>query len=558
MQVMQFLLAMVLGLSLAQYGHSKILEKELNGLSYDMVASVTYNASTASFSIVKGRVPDAVAWANFTETVNKTGWAHLTVTTNGSYPDAIQAYAAGVVEGHASAPFIFMNWMNTINEYCESMTTFCQKLHDFLVKNLEWMQTQIDLKPDDPYFHQLNLLLLQLSGLEDGYNGRADQPRIDLNPFGFLLFQIGGDLEDLESALNKEGKESMMGDGHCSALIRLLPGNADLFSSHDTWNGYMGMLRIIKKYNFAFHLTNTSAEVVPGQTAAFTSNPGSLLSGDDFYITNSGLVTIETTIGNNNNALWKYVQPTGQTLEWARNIIANRLARNGSHWAQIFSMYNSGTYNNQWMIVDYNKFTPGQTPSDGLLVVLEQIPGTIHSEDMTYFLREHSYWPSYNTPFFQDIYDKSGWPALKKKYGDWFSYNKTARANIFRRNQTQVTDLDSMIKLMRYNNFEHDPLSACDCNPPYSAENAIAARSDLNPKNGKYPFSALGHRLHGATDMKVTTSSMVKELSMVAVCGPTTDQQPPFQWSKSDFNQTLHLGQPDLFDFKPITVKWTD
>lgn len=55
----------------------------------------------------------------------------------------------------------------------------------------------------------------------------------------------------------------------------------------------------------------------------------------------------------------------------------------------------------------------------------------------------------------------------------------------------------------RYNNFEHDPLSACDCKPPYSAENAIASRSDLMPAKGRYPFSALGHRLHGATDMKV-------------------------------------------------------
>lgn len=45
----------------------------------------------------------------------------------------------------------------------------------------------------------------------------------------------------------------------------------------------------------------------------------------------------------------------------------------------------------------------------------------------------------------------------------------------------------------------------CDaCSPPYSGENAIAARSDLNPSSGTYPFSALGHRRHGATDMKVS------------------------------------------------------
>ena len=54
--------------------------------------------------------------------------------------------------------------------------------------------------------------------------------------------------------------------------------------------------------------------------------------------------------------------------------------------------------------------------------------------------------------------------------------------------------MSSMIKLMRYNNYTEDPLSACACSPPYSGENAISARNDLNPRNGTYPFHALSHR----------------------------------------------------------------
>ena len=46
----------------------------------------------------------------------------------------------------------------------------------------------------------------------------------------------------------------------------------------------------------------------------------------------------------------------------------------------------------------------------------------------------------------------------------------------------------------RYNDYTRDPLSACACSPPYSAENAISARCDLNPAAGTYPFSSLGHR----------------------------------------------------------------
>jgi hypothetical protein len=57
----------------------------------------------------------------------------------------------------------------------------------------------------------------------------------------------------------------------------------------------------------------------------------------------------------------------------------------------------------------------------------------------------------------------------------------------------------------RYNDFQHDDLSACNCTPAYSSELTIAARCDLNNINGTYPDSALGHRPHGATDAKVKT-----------------------------------------------------
>lgn len=115
-----------------------------------------------------------------------------------------------------------------------------------------------------------------------------------------------------------------------------------------------------------------------------------------------------------------------------------------------------------------------------------------------------------------------------------------------------------MIRLMRYNDYKKDPLSRCElCDPPYSGENAISARNDLNPANGTYPFHALSHRSHGGTDAKVVSSAMVSSLDFVAVGGPTSDSLPPFQWSKSDFANLSHVGQPDLWDFKPFRTRWT-
>ena len=54
-------------------------------------------------------------------------------------------------------------------------------------------------------------------------------------------------------------------------------------------------------------------------------------------------VTQETTIGNSNPALWKYITPNNTVVESIRNVVANRLASNGAEWATIFSQHNSGT-----------------------------------------------------------------------------------------------------------------------------------------------------------------------------------------------------------------------
>lgn len=265
-----------------------------------------------------------------------------------------------------------------------------------------------------------------------------------------------------------------------------------------------------------------------------------------------------------------YVKPA-TVLEWTRNVVANRLASDGASWVETYRAHNSGSYNNENIILNYNLFTPGQPLPDGVLTVADQIPGYVVASDITSLLRTQGYVPSYNLPMSQFVFNISGDLAAETAGGDWFSYDRTARAQIFRRNHTDVVDEATFRALMRYNAFQTDPIATqgCGSNPPSSAENAVAARDDLNPPGGVYPISALGHRDHAGIDAKYTTWAMTMgaaspltgqatpPLSTGAQSGPTYDQQPVFTFSGSDFG-LQHVGMPDAWNFPWVTITWPE
>jgi len=207
------------------------------------------------------------------------------------------------------------------------------------------------------------------------------------------------------------------------------------------------------------------------------------------------------------------------------------------------------------MVLDYKLFEAGKPIKPDTLWILEQLPGTVHMADMSLLLEKQGYWASYNLPYFPYIYNTSGVEASKKKFGSWFDYHENPRALIFERDHADVKDMQSMVKLMRYNNFKKDPLSKCaKCSTGFSAENAISARSDLNDVNGTYPFGSLGHRRHGATDVKATNARLAKGLAQFIAAGPTWDAQPAFTWSTSGWPQPK--GHPDQFKFEPLLHDW--
>jgi hypothetical protein len=139
----------------------------------------------------------------------------------------------------------------------------------------------------------------------------------------------------------QDGKRSRHVYTHCSALVKLTPGNADLIVGHDTWSHYSTMLRVFKLYILPLRASTGSTSV------HMSSYPGYIWSTDDWYQLAPSLLTVtETTNDIWNSALYALVQP-GSVSIWARTLIANRMASNGNEWAELFARYNNGVCNNQ-------------------------------------------------------------------------------------------------------------------------------------------------------------------------------------------------------------------
>lgn len=116
---------------------------------------------------------------------------------------------------------------------------------------------------------------------------------------------------------------------------------------------------------------------MPGHSMSMSSYPATIVSLDDFLTISSGLITTETTLNIYNQSLYNMNDASSQLFEPVRIMVANRLSTNGKEWTETVSRYNSGTYNNQWMVVDYNKVMDDGSLEDGALWIYEQLPGNI-------------------------------------------------------------------------------------------------------------------------------------------------------------------------------------
>jgi len=85
----------------------------------------------------------------------------------------------------------------------------------------------------------------------------------------------------------------------------------------------------------------------------------------------------ETTLASKNASVWNYVHNDSLPY-WVRITVANYVFVNQSYWAQTYLKYNSGTYNNQWILVDfgiYDNFSRKITDAENIVWLVEEFYG---------------------------------------------------------------------------------------------------------------------------------------------------------------------------------------
>ena len=169
------------------------------------------------------------------------------------------------------------------------------------------------------------------------------------------------------------------------------------------------------------------------------------------------------------------------------------------------------------------------------------MPKYTESKDVTDHLRK-GYWPSYNVPYLDKIYEGLGYTVSKNEKGEKenIKYTKSPRAKIFDRDQGKINSIEEFKKFMRYNDYKNDKYSEND------PSNAIAGRGDL-----KESYQSC----HGAIDVKfISIKKLLEKKNIIhIISGPSNDQQPTFSWKnttcESNPNKLSYKGQNEIWNF---------
>jgi hypothetical protein len=489
------------------------------------------------------------ATAEFIDSLNDNGWYQLHVNGTAGLPSRDVARCAGAVEGFLTHDRIsqYFKLIFDMQDWNLSLP-YPPKTRAYLSANLNFIKEGIKAYLDVDYWKEIGVIFAQFEGLVEGYGLAESSTGLRrLDEFDLWFYQATGDMEDISEIVGSDSqpfsqrppvrKSKYEKGGHCSGLVRLLPDYSDLFFAHDSWSDFRELHGQLKEYYLP--LPEFKAKRI-----VMSTRVGKLASYDDFYATDAGLFVLETTINLFNEALYAASNPQ-QIFTWLRALHASWCTAGGREWTDVFIQHNSGTYNNEYLVVDAKKFERFEKPAQDLLWIIEQYPGVYRSQDITSVLVEKGFFPSFNTPWFEDLYNLAGFPETVEEWGDlgnYWTYNTSARFYLFEREAQRLLTFDEFRSFMRYNNWKRDLYSNGD------PGQMILARYDQRPPSK----SRLQQRLFGGLDAKcLRLTEAVSKLHFHARASPASDEAngiPVFEFP----DDYPHDGLPKRWNFSWI------
>lgn len=81
----------------------------------------------------------------------------MEIETSPDYPDDVQAYAAGLLEGSLTWQLIHHHWHNTVRAACAPRAALCRKMRQYLKVNVASAREKADARRfEDPFWHMVS------------------------------------------------------------------------------------------------------------------------------------------------------------------------------------------------------------------------------------------------------------------------------------------------------------------------------------------------------------------------------------------------------------------
>lgn len=459
------------------------------------------------------------------------GWDKLRLKTfsNSNGNPLLQCYSAGFIEGAISATEIFYYYTNIHIFFKKSKKSVDDIKYFYSVVN-ENLRERIKKENyqnknfDDSEFKQLayiTCLLAQINGLYQGYNSQADSDKkLDLLDFYFINSE--GNFGDLKAYMKVNNMKfdsvndfykkenliefynttdiqliwkNLIRKGHCSAIIKMTEtpeGKKDIIAGHNTWSDYSEMIRVLKFNSFAFEGENGIFNM-QSKTINYSSYPGVLFSGDDFYLLDSKVGVLQTTLSVINKFSYKDLIDLKKYIpEFMRLQICNFTSNSAKDWVDTYKSFKNHMYITQWIVIDYNllnKLNEGRKVNEGLVYLVEEAPKSILHKDLTKEILDKKFYGSFNLSYFPEHQSILGMSHFKNV--DFFDKDYNPRYYILENMQESVKDINGFKKLILYNGYGKTESSIVDDPSLKDPSNGISARDDL-----------IGS-LHGGIDFKV-------------------------------------------------------